>query len=63
MTPQAAELITIMSDYHKARHRLERAFEALPEETKKYFRNEHEEIQFNTNAIGHSIADIVLAVF
>lgn len=62
MIPQAAELLTVMSDYHKARHRLERAFEALPEETKRTFRNDHDEIQFNTNAIGHTIADIVLAV-
>ena len=62
MTPQAAELIMIMSDYHRARHRLERAFEKLPEDTRKAFKTEHDEIQFNTNAIGHSIADIVLAV-
>ena len=62
MTPQAAELITIMSDYHRARHRLERAFESLPEDTRKTFKAEHDEIQFNTNVIGHTVADIVLAV-
>lgn len=60
MTPQTAELITVMSEYHKARHRLERAFEALPDDIRKRFKTEHDEIQFNTNAIGHTIADIVL---
>lgn len=60
MTPQAAELIMIMSDYHRARHRLERAFESLPEDTRKTFKAEHDEIQFNTNVIGHTVADIVL---
>lgn len=63
MNPKAEELISVIHDLHVARLRMIKIFRTLPDDMKSKHSWLIDESGYNINQVGHSLSELVLALF